>query len=308
MYISKLLIFTIASSASLFIPHKHEEQTIYIRRGADKAEQVDILRQVTSMPRAICLVLTYIKFRHGEYLIPANVSGWNLIRIILQSRTVQRKLTIPEGLSVKQTLDLIKYCPYLTGNMPSKTPPEGSMIGDTYTFNRGISRSAMINIIVQHTDTIQNKLWQSNTSVWQNKTEWLTFASILEKEGKDRRDMEEIGGVLWNRLTKNIRLQVDATAIYAKTNGMYDQILTWDELQNKKFSNNVDFQSKYNTYANKGLPPTPIANPSIQALEVALYPKKSKFLYYRLVNGKHIFTKSFDMHKQCANKAYNLSE
>jgi cell division protein YceG involved in septum cleavage len=103
----------------------------------------------------------------------------------------------------------------------------------------------------------------------------LIIASLIEREAGGADDMRYISGVIWNRLFINMRLQIDATVQYAKANtnatsAWWPRIVSGD--QNRK--------SPYNTYLNKGLPPGPIANPSVASVIAALNPKKTSCLFY----------------------------
>lgn len=141
-----------------------------------------------------------------------------------------------------------------------------------------------------------------NYGIFKDEQEWIIFASILEKEGISYEDKQKIAGVILNRMKKKMRLEIDATAIYIKTNGKYDKKLRWNEIQSGKFdlddSETISYKSPYNTYRNKGLPPGPICNPSIESLSAALNPEKHKYLYYRVIEGnKHVFSENFEQHK-----------
>ncbi|MBX4215485.1 endolytic transglycosylase MltG [Candidatus Parcubacteria bacterium] len=101
----------------------------------------------------------------------------------------------------------------------------------------------------------------------------LKIASIIEREANGKRDMHLVSGVIWNRLFREMSLDMDATLQYAKGN---EEIGWWPRvLPEDKF-----IESPYNTYQNEGLPPAPISNPSVATIEAALNPKKTEYLYY----------------------------
>jgi UPF0755 protein len=95
------------------------------------------------------------------------------------------------------------------------------------------------------------------------------MASIIEKEGTNLNDKKKISGVLWNRIDIGMALQVDAPFVYFLGKNTYQ--LTLEDLQ---------IDSPFNTYINKGLPPTPIANPGIESLKAAINPERSDYLFY----------------------------
>ncbi len=105
-------------------------------------------------------------------------------------------------------------------------------------------------------------------------TDTLIIASLLEREAYDFEDMREISGVIWNRLFDNMRLQLDASLQYAK--GSNPDQNWWPRVR----PDDKYIQSPFNTYSNKGLPPSPIANPSTDAIIAALNPKKTDCMYY----------------------------
>ncbi len=105
-------------------------------------------------------------------------------------------------------------------------------------------------------------------------TDTLIIASLLEREAYDFEDMREISGVIWNRLFDNMRLQLDASLQYAK--GSNPDENWWPRVR----PDDKYIQSPFNTYSNKGLPPSPIANPSTDAIIAALNPKKTDCMYY----------------------------
>ena len=102
----------------------------------------------------------------------------------------------------------------------------------------------------------------------------LIIASLIEREAGGWHDMRDISGILWNRLFNNMNLQIDATLQYAKATGRNGS--WWP----KPVPDDKYIKSKYNTYRNPGLPPAPIANPSVAAVVAALNPKKTDCMFY----------------------------
>jgi UPF0755 protein len=121
----------------------------------------------------------------------------------------------------------------------------------------------------------------------------VTIASLIEREAKVPQDRARIAGVLDNRLRRGMRLEVDATLDYAygyhKTRVLYKDL---------------EVASPYNTYRHKGLPPGPIANPGLAALQAALHPERNAFLYYvARPDGAHIFSRTPDEHAAAKRQA-----
>ena len=124
------------------------------------------------------------------------------------------------------------------------------------------------------------------------------IASIIEREARGKDDMRLVSGVIWNRLFKEMSLDMDATLQYAKGNadtGWWPKVVPKDKF----------IDSPYNTYANEGLPPTPISNPRLSTIEAALNPKKTDYLFY--IHDKYgIFrgARTYKEHKQNIARYY----
>lgn len=289
----------------MFLPHKHPSQILYISKGMRYIARVDVLRPVCYLPYVGFAVLHLKKIRYGEYFIPENTSMFGVIKVIWSNKQVMRKISIPEGLSVAQILALINANQYLQGDY-DKIPEEGTLISGTYMFARDTSRTSLLQTITNHATYVHESLWKE-PKAWQNMHDWITFASLLEKEGYDYEDKVKIASVIMRRLRANMRLQIDATLLYIKTKGLYNQKLSWDDLRNRQSSPDSTHLSRYNTYLHYGLPPGPITNPSKESLEVAINPAPGKYLYYRMVGSKHVFSETFQKHKSLVKRG-NLSQ
>jgi len=136
---------------------------------------------------------------------------------------------------------------------------------------------------------IREKLKERDMTV----DEWVTFASIVEKEGQVKEEFPQISGVIHNRLDKGMKLEVDATVIYA--------YLLQGEKKKRLFFKDLKINSPYNTYQNKGLPPAPISCPSELALQSVINPAQHDYLYYvtkKDGTGGHYFSKTISEHEQ----------
>ncbi len=229
----------------------------------------------------------------GEYSFAPHISMADVISQMARGEVLYRKLTLPEGLTSAQMLNIIKDNEFLSGEI-SLPAEEGSMLPETYSFSRGDSRDS---VVVQAQEAMQRAL----SEVWQNRDEQvpvktaeelLVLASIVEKETGVAEERPLVASVFANRLRKGMRLQTDPTVIYALTNGQDDlgRALTKKDLQ-------VD--SPYNTYKYYGLPPKPICNPGRAALEAAAHPELSSYLYFVASgNGGHNFAMSLNEHNR----------
>ena len=140
-----------------------------------------------------------------------------------------------------------------------------------------------------YTEDMQNRA----AELGMNSFEVLKRASMIEREAKLGEERPTIAGVINNRLNADMLLQIDSTALYPLTNGMYDKSeVTYED---------IEIDSPYNTYLYKGLPVGPICNPGLACINAVLEPEEHSYLYYHVIDeetGKHIFTETLEEHEQ----------
>ena len=232
--------------------------------------------------------------RAGEYRLPAAISPGALLDLLESGKTVQHKLTVAEGLTVPAVLRLVAADPVLAGELPPEPPPEGTLLPETYLFERGDTRVALIERMRAEMARELDRLWQSRAPDLPIETpqEALILASIIEKETAVPAEYPLVASVFVNRLRKGMLLQTDPSVIYALTKGERDlgRALTRRDLE-------VD--DPYNTYRYPGLPPGPIANPGRGALAAALNPAKTPYLYFVADgSGGHAFATTLEEHNR----------
>ena len=231
--------------------------------------------------------------RAGEYEIPAHASMRDIAALLKEGRTVVHKLTVAEGLTTKQVLALVSAAAGLQG--PIDDPPgEGRLLPETYFYSRGDKRTDMV-------ERMEKKMTETLDAAWaerapdlplKSEDEALVLASLVEKETGKPGERPEVAAVYLNRLRKGMKLQADPTVIYALTMGQggLDRPLTKDDLE---------IASPYNTYAVAGLPPGPIANPGREAIEAAVRPAESDYLYFVSDGeGGHLFARTLAEHNR----------
>lgn len=199
------------------------------------------------------------------------------------------RITIPEGLSVFQIAPIYKEkLQFFDEQQFITDAPEGYLFPDTYFFLPNASTEDVINRMRKNFEDKIEPLKNDFASSTIPFDQIITIASILEEEAIKKTDKKIISGIIRNRLAINMPLQVDATFSYV--NGKNTYTLTRTDLKD---------DSPYNTYTNKGLPPGPIANPGIEAIEAALYPEKTDYLYFLSdLRGKMYYAKNFDGHQR----------
>lgn len=233
------------------------------------------------------------RLRAGEFEVQANASIDQVLDQLVNGKTVVRKLTLPEGLTVTEALILIQDAEGLTGPITA-IPDEGWLLPETYHYSWGDERVDMIlNMSVAMEDAVR-EIWAKRPADTPLKSseELLALASIVEKETAVPEERPMVAAVFLNRLNKGMRLQSDPTVVYAVTSGAgpLGRALTRDDL-------NID--SPYNTYKIKGLPPGPIALPGRASLEAVVNPAVTKALYFVADGtGGHVFADTLKEHNR----------
>ena len=216
-------------------------------------------------------------------------------------------ITIPEGLTARETIaliaqsglckleDLEKALPHSDwiGDLsPEARDLEGYLFPETYRVPRRITAEQLLKTMVDRFREVLLHL-KAQHPLPQGWTPHriVTLASMIEKEVKLDAERELVASVLTNRLRKGIPLACDPTIIYAlKLSGKYDGNIRKRDLK---------IDSPYNTYVRTGLPPGPIANPGEESLKAALAPASTDFLYFVARNdGSHQFSKDFETHER----------
>lgn len=234
-----------------------------------------------------------VTVKAGEYTIPAKVSPRGVIEILKKGETVQRRITVAEGLTTAEILDQLFHAEGLVGDMPLNVD-EGVLLPETYHFSYGDTLDDMIRRMKEAMAKELAVVWRNRPADSPLKTieEVVILASIVEKETGLAAERPHIAAVFLNRLKKGMRLQSDPTVIYALTEGQgkLDRPLTRQDWK---------FNSPYNTYQIKGLPPGPICNPGKDSLHAVLNPIKSDDLYFVADGtGGHVFAKTLKQHNR----------
>ncbi len=229
----------------------------------------------------------------GEYEFPKAVSVRGAMEILQSGKTVVRRMTIPEGLTTVEILDRVTKTEGLIGEIVL-TPKDGDLLPETYHFSYGDSRNDMVRRMQTAMRDTLDELWKRRPaeSPYDTVRKLVTMASIVEKETGRPDERARVAGVFVNRLKIGMRLQSDPTVVYALTDGKtsFERALTRADLETV---------SPYNTYANAGLPPGPIANPGRASLEAALKPAESSDLYFVADgSGGHAFARTLAEHNQ----------
>lgn len=206
---------------------------------------------------------------------------------------VRLKVTLAEGVTSWQVIDALGRADFLTGAVKD-VPAEGTLAPQQYEVVRGQDRAELVSSMIADQSVALTELWEKRAEGLPYKTpeEALIMASIVEKETGVPEERAKVASVFLNRLEQGMKLQTDPTVIYGLTNGK--GILGRGLRQSELRSN-----SPYNTYVIDGLPPGPIANPGRAAIEAALNPEKTEFLFFVADGtGGHVFAATLAEHNR----------
>ncbi|MBC2884601.1 endolytic transglycosylase MltG [Ochrobactrum sp. CM-21-5] len=282
-----------------------EETTFLVKRGAGISEVSNSLenRDIVSDARIFRYGMRTLghenDLKAGEYAIPAGATMRDVMNILISGKSIMYALTIPEGLTVKQIFDRISANDTLVGEMPKEMPPEGALFTDTLNFTRGTSRTEIIDRMIASQKKLVDDLWAKRRSDLpvKDRNEFVTLASIVEKETGIASERPHVASVFVNRLNKGMRLQSDPTIIYGLFGGA-------GKPSNRPiFKSDIEKPTPYNTYVINGLPPTPIANPGRAALEAVANPLDTGDLYFVADGtGGHVFSATLKDHNDNVRK------
>lgn len=274
-------------------------QTIIIDRGLGVraiARQLEAAELIDD-PRLFVLGVKFLAepgpLRAGEFFIPAAISPRGIVRILQRGDVVAHQITIPEGLTSHEIVQLLNAEEKLSGPTPD-LPPEGTLLPETYQFHRGDSRADVLARMRQSKINVLETLWQNRVPDLPIATpeEALILASIVEKETGVADERPRVAGVFINRLRKGMRLQSDPTVIYGITQGRepLGRLLTRMDLR---------AETAHNTYVIPGLPPTPIANAGEASIAAVLNPMETDELYFVADGtGGHAFARTLEEHNR----------
>ena len=248
------------------------------------------------------------KIKAGEYRLKPAYSPREILEIMVSGKVQLYKITIPEGYNLVQIADMMPEAGLgpaddflaaanddaLTGEHSiSGGSFEGYLFPDTYHFPKGVSPEKIIQTMVRRFREVFTSAWEGRARERKMTVhQVVTLASIIEKETGAPSERPVISSVFHNRLKKNMRLASDPTVIYGIKD--FDGNLTRKHLRTP---------TPYNTYLIKGLPPGPIASPGKAALEAALYPAETDYLFFVSRKDRtHQFSSNLKDHQKAVRK------
>lgn len=260
---------------------------------AARLEREGIITDKTVFVASVFYFRAQSKLKAGEYQFPKHASMRDVLDRMVEGKAILHSVSIPEGFTSAQVVQRLNKHELLVGDI-AEIPAEGSLLPDTYRFNRHSKRQELIARMQAGMKRFVTKLWAERAPGLPIKTpaEALILASIVEKETGRADERGRIAGVFINRLNKGMRLQSDPTIIYGITNGK-------GPLGRPIYRSDIDKRTAYNTYHIDRLPPTPIANPGRAAIEAVLNPVKTDALFFVADGtGGHAFTTTYADHNR----------
>ena len=235
----------------------------------------------------------------GEFEIPAGASAAEVLDLLQHGRPVVRLLTIAEGTPSIVVQEKLAAIPELTG--PAPLPAEGSVLPDSYDWQRGESRAAVLGRMTAAMGKELDALWAMRKPGCpvSTKEEALILASIVEKETGKAEERRLVAGVYCNRLRIGMKLDADPTVIYPITKGK--------PLGRRIKRSELNAITGYNTYREPGLPDGPIANPGRESIAAVLDPAPIKSIYFVADGtGGHVFADTLEQHNANVAKWYAI--
>jgi UPF0755 protein len=230
----------------------------------------------------------------GEFEIPKGMGGAAILDLLQHGKPVQRLITVTEGMPSIIVSGKLAANPYLVG--PTPVIKEGSVLPDSYGYQRGETRAALVK-------RMQSAMQKTVAELWQKRStdcpialpeQAVILASIVEKETGKPNERPMIAGVYCNRLKIGMKLDADPTVIYPVTRGK--------PLGRRILKSELNAVNGYNTYRRAGLPDGPIANPGKESIAAVLHPAQTQALYFVADGtGGHVFAET--LAEQQANVA-----
>lgn len=287
-------------------------KAILIRKGqtvpqiAAQLEEAKLIRSSTAFEWYVTLTLKRARLQAGNYELSPSRSAVALAGIIARGEVTKNLLVIPEGLTISKirelaaengisptdfnaALEASRLHPALK-EKPSDVSLEGYLFPDTYHLD---SQDTARGLVTSMLDNFQAKVGQKYAQAFASRGlslhQGLTLASIVEREVPDRESRRKVAQVFYKRLSIQKPLESDITVEYAA------------EVLGTEF--NLALESPYNTYRNRGLPPGPVCNPGLDALEAAINSASTDYLYFVSgKDGKTYFSKTFEEHQALVKK------
>lgn len=318
--ITSLILFLLAFNMTMVFldylnsPIGGKREVVFIKAGLSFKDIIYIMEERKIITHPLFFLLwgkikgVTREIKSGEYLIEPQLTPRGLLEHLATGRgIILHKVTIPEGLTIRQIADILKkhnilskerfirlaydqeFIKQLGMDVPNL---EGYLFPTTYFFPKGAKEEEIIKEMVRQFRLVYKRYSSKAEKMGLSCHEVVTLASMVEKEAILSREKPIIASVFLNRLKLNMPLQCDPTVIYAlsRSGGRLKR-------------SDLFYPSPYNTYLYRGLPPTPICNPGEEALAAVVNAPKTPFLYFVSENnGRHYFSKTLAEHNAAVTR------
>lgn len=302
-----VLLLSLAAGAALWGWHEYsgvgpltESKAVVFPRGtgtmamADQLAEHGVIRYSLGFKVAAVLSGDAGRFKAGEYEFPAGVPLRDVISMLAKGDVVIRKITVPEGRTVRDIVEVLNAEQALTGEVPADIS-EGSLLPETYHFTYGDTRSQLVERMRKSMQEVLQERWAARQDGLpiNDPQQALVLASIVEKETGVPSERGKVAAVYINRLRMGMRLQADPTVIYGI------EVEKKEPMKRGLTYADLEAPTPYNTYVNVGLPPGPIANPGRASIEAVLNPPETRDIYF-VADGKggHVFAATLAEHNR----------
>lgn len=319
MLVATFLLFLLYASLELFLPVQTSNRNLEIEipKGSTFRQAAEILRsQNLIRDKRVFLVTGRLsgvdrRIRAGFYSLWTGMNPFEILKVLRKGRIIEYEVKILEGdslleitsafdktgiISPEKFMELAQDSDFLATYDIKAPSIEGYIYPDTYFIPKGMKPEEALDIMISNMrEKFTGKVNARMQELGMTENMVLTLASIIEKEAVVDSERELISAVYHNRLRKNMLLQADPTAIYGVKSS-----------KERIFLSDLKRKTAYNTYVNKGLPPGPIASPSIKSITAALYPAKVPYIYFVAQDDRsHRFSETAAQHAE-AVKNYRL--
>jgi len=327
-YLKYLILIIIAVPVIAILNYKYAVTSPFDTRGENLAfvvQKGDGVRQIAANLQSAKLINSSLffniyakyndlgtKFQAGEYELSAKMSMAEIADALVSGKVIRKEKEVKfiEGWTTREmdayltkeniikSGDLLAYSKSEIGNLKAdydfltdlstNATLEGYLFPDTYKINENAKLEAIVkkmlgNFNAKLTEEMRTDIKKQGKTLY----EIVTMASLIEKEVKSYDDKRMVSGIFWNRIENGQALESCATLAFIL--GVNKKQYTYDDTK---------IDSPYNTYMNRGLPPGPISNPSLNAIKAAIYPIDNDYVYFlsRFDNGETVFSKTYDEH------------
>lgn len=285
---------TIAKDTSFTIPAGASVASV-----AEKLEAEGLISSASGFVLQARVLGSDTPIQAGEFLLTPAMSQGDILAAFQSGDVIRRFVTIPEGMPSILVWERLMGEELLTGEVP--VPPEGSILPDTYSFERGQSRKSMVEQMQAAMDKALAEEWAGRGPgiAVDTMREALILASIVEKETGKADERPMVAGLYSNRVRTGMKLQADPTAIYPITKGK--------PLGRRINSSELTAVNGYNTYTLTGLPEGPITNPGRDSIKAVMNPATTSALYMVADGtGGHWFADTYPEHQANVAKWYAI--